>query len=407
MRILVISHMYPSARDPVYGVFVHKQVRALTERGCEARVISPVPLAPWPLTALKKKWRDYAAVPARDRVEGVPVYYPRYLEFPRSYFLKHSGYLMFLGIRKLAEEIYREFPFELIHAHVALPDGCAAVRLKKFFPVPVVITVHGQDFQSTIVRSESLKQKVFGVLRQADGIITVSSKLKNMVREQDFAGKIEVVHNGVDLPEKPDGSLQAGRPGEGEGPVRPGRAKIISVSNLKKTKGIDLNIRALAALANRFPNIQYDIIGDGEERPSLERLAAELGLSGRVFFRGKLPHAEVLRQMASADIFCLPSWQEGFGAVYIEAMSQGIPAIGVQGEGISDVIVSGQNGLLVRPLCVEDITQALASLLGDPAYARTLGENGRRTVQDGLTWADNARKTAELYQRLRIRREQG
>jgi len=395
MKVLVISHMYPSAPKPVYGIFVHKQVKALIEQGLEVKVISPVPYAPWPLGVLKKRWRDYASIPHKDKIEGVEVFYRRYPEFPRSFMLEHSGFFMYLGIRGLVREIFRTYKFDLIHAHVALPDGSAAFLLKKDFEVPVVVTVHGQDFQSTIHRGEKQRLKVYEVLEGSDRIITVSTKLKNIVGDESFAGKISVISNGTDL-------IDCSAANDYTSDVK----RIISVSNLKKSKGIDLNIRALARLVKRYPQVRYHIVGDGEERANLQSLVDELNLKEHIVFHGKLSHAETMRQMASSDIFCLPSWQEGFGAVYIEAMSQGIPAVGVRGEGIEDVIISGQNGLLVRPQNIDDIVEALVSLLDDPGYARTLAEAGRETVINGYTWTRNARKTKELYSELENRGKQ-
>jgi len=406
MKILVISHMYPSAQNPVYGIFVHKQVKALMEQGNEIKVISPVPYAPWPLNVLKKKWRAYTAVPLRDRIEGVEAFYPRYPEFPRSFLLEHSGYFMFLGMKTLVKHIRREYKFDLIHAHVALPDGSAALFFKEKYKVPTVVTVHGQDFQSTINKRKSCRQKVFQVMQNTDRIITVSSKLRNLVKDQAFAGKIAIINNGIDLE---DCQVAGGSEAEAKAKAKAeakannapaGKIKIVSVSNLKKTKGINLNLRALVRLLKDYPLITYIIVGEGEERRNLESLADQLKLRDHVVFRGKLSHPEAMREIASADIFCLPSWEEGFGAVYIEAMAQGVPTIGVKGEGIEDVIIHGRNGLLVRPQNVDDIAEALALLLSNPSLAATLAEEGRNTVIEGFTWEHNASRTTDVYKEL-------
>ena len=409
MKILVISHMYPSTVNPVYGIFVHKQVKALKEQGCDLKVISPVPFAPWPLPLLKSKWRKYASIPAYGLVDGVEVYYPRYLEFPRSYLLQHSGYFMYRSIRRLGERLFRDLKFDLIHAHVALPDGHAAFLLKKDLQVPAVVSIHGVDFLSTIHKGEKIKQKMFGVLEGVDGIITVSSKLKNIIREQPFAAKTEVINNGIN-PEDcvpAQASVQAQAEASTEAPSKaceeeasgqPSRlCKLLSVSNLKKTKGLDINLRAVAQLAPKYPDLRYFIVGDGEERENLQKLAAELNIKEKVIFLGRLDHPATMKQMAEADIFCLPSWQEGFGIVYIEAMAQGLPVIAVQGEGIEDVITHDQNGLLVRPHSVEDVVKALDLLLSNPAKALSLAQAGRQTVMNGFTWTHNAQKTLEVY----------
>ncbi|SHN79575.1 glycosyltransferase family 4 protein [Desulfitobacterium chlororespirans] len=392
MKILVISHMYPSTQNPTYGIFVHEQVKALVAGGCEVKVISPVPYAPWPLPVLKKKWQAYASMPAKDRVDGIEVFYPRYPEFPRSYLLEHSGALMYLGLRNLVKTIGKEFPFDLIHAHVALPDGHAAYGLKKEFPVPGVVTIHGQDFQSTLHKGPSCRKRLQEVLLGTDSVITVSTKLKNLVKDEPYYPKIQVINNGIHLAEIDRAEVSRSRARD--------QITILSVSNLKKTKGIDLNLRALASLVKTYPNLTYRIVGDGEERKNLEALAESLDLGNHVFFLGKLPHREALQEMAQADIFCLPSWQEGFGVVYIEAMSLGIPVIGVKGEGIEDVIDPGINGLLVRPHEVEDLAEALESLLKSPDYARRLAEAGKATVLAGFTWEHNAARTIELYRSL-------
>lgn len=451
MKILVISHMYPSLLNPTYGVFIHQQVKALQSQGCEVRVVSAVPFAPWPLTRMKKKWRDYAAIPDHDIIEGVEVFYPRYLEFPRSFLMEHAGYWMFRGMSKRVRKIYQEFKFDLIHAHVAIPDGHAAyllqqqyVQLKQYAQsdqytqseqytppaantptpdavsssdsvaasasvnyksIPLLITIHGQDFQSTIHKGKRCYGRLFQILNQADKVITVSTKLKNIVKGQACFDKIIVVNNGVDIGEElmergeviQDGCRKEVKLDQNANEyVR----YLISVSNLKKTKGIDLNLKALSILIKKYPNLTYTIIGDGEERQNLEKLADQLNLRDHVRFLGKLPHSEAIDQMATADIFSLPSWQEGFGVVYIEAMAQGIPVIGVQGEGIEDVIHSEQNGLLVKPKDIHSLCEALEKLLGDDAYAKRIGEAGQRTVRESCTWTHNAQKTIEVYQQL-------
>lgn len=417
MKVLVVSHMYPSVQNPAYGIFIHQQVKALIDQGCEVKVISPVPYAPWPLTILKKKWRAYAAVPERDVIDGVEVFYPRYPEFPRSFLLAYSGLLMFIGIRRLAARLLKEFRYDLIHAHVAIPDGHAAYLLKKNYRIPVIVTIHGQDLQSTLHKGKSCRARLDEVLGGSDRVITVSSKLKNIINGKPYFAKTTVINNGIDLKDCQLGENELARLHDQTNNLANNLAKnqaknqenglddnkairMISVSNLKKTKGIDLNLQALAALVHKYPNIQYIIVGDGEERRNLEALTDSLGLRSHVVFMGRLPHSEAIKQMAAADLFSLPSWQEGFGVVYIEAMALGVPVIGVRGEGIEDVVISGQNGLLVEPRNVEDLSEAMDNLLSRRDYAGTLAEAGRDTVLKGYTWEQNAIKTMGIYQEV-------
>jgi len=149
--------MYPVSYNPVYGIFVHKQVNALAKAGVDVRVVSPVPWAPWPLDHMSGKWRGYSEVPDRADIEGITVHYPRYLTFPRAWFFSSSGERMYRGIRELVSDIRKDFPFDLIHAHVALPDGHAVSMLAEEHGCPFVVTIHGQDFQQVIHRGHGMR----------------------------------------------------------------------------------------------------------------------------------------------------------------------------------------------------------------------------------------------------------
>jgi glycosyltransferase involved in cell wall biosynthesis len=92
-------------------------------------------------------------------------------------------------------------------------------------------------------------------------------------------------------------------------------------------KGIDYNIKAIQALSKKYPFLNYKIVGDGVEKDRLARLANDLKMNEHIEFLGRKTHQEVMKYMAECDIFSLPSWNEAFGVVYIEAMAHGKPVI--------------------------------------------------------------------------------
>jgi glycosyltransferase involved in cell wall biosynthesis len=127
----------------------------------------------------------------------------------------------------------------------------------------------------------------------------------------------------------------------------------------------------------------------------------DLNLSRNVIFLGKLPHSEVIKYMSSkCDVFSLPSWQEGFGIVYIEAMNNGIPVIGIKGQGIEDVIEDRKNGFLVEPKDVDDLADTIDYILSHKAAAKKIGKNGENTVLSEFTWFRNAQKTIDIYDEI-------
>ena len=394
MRVLVISHMYPSTFDEIAGVFVHQQVRELQTQGCEAKVISATPLMTFPLKHLSKKWKRYSEIPAKTARDGVEVYYPRYLAFPRAMFFASSGSRMYSGIRRLVADLYREFQFDLIHAHVALPDGFAGTILKRDYGKPLVVTIHGQDLQVTVDRNAACHQALTNVFAEADRVVVVSTKLRTVAEASfGFLKNLVVINNGIDPEEIISGTIE--RPAQYRD-----RRRILSVCNLIPTKGVDLNIRAVSRLAAKYPDLKYLVIGGGSEASYLRRLACDLNLEGRVEFLGALPHNEVMEYMAAADVFSLPSWREGFGVVYLEAMAHGKPVIACEGEGIADVVDHGKTGLLVKPKDVESLAQAMDFLLSDPEQAQEIGERAQKLVVENYTWEVNARTYMGIYREL-------
>jgi teichuronic acid biosynthesis glycosyltransferase TuaC len=104
--------------------------------------------------------------------------------------------------------------------------------------------------------------------------------------------------------------------------------------------------------------------------------------------------------MAACDIFTLPSWNEGFGIVYLEAMACGKPVIGCQGEGIEDFVEHGRTGLLAKPKDVDSLFEALEFLISRPHEAEAMGVQARKLVFENYTWAKNAEKIIKLYEEV-------
>jgi phosphatidylinositol alpha-1,6-mannosyltransferase len=173
----------------------------------------------------------------------------------------------------------------------------------------------------------------------------------------------------------------------------------LSVGNLVERKGHDLVLRALPQLKQRWPGLLYVIVGDGPFRPALEALAEQLGVASSVRFAGRVDSAALPAFYRLCDVFVMPSRLraehhdvEGFGIVYIEAGACGKPVVGGLSGGTEDAIAEGETGLLVDPGDANALAAALARILEDPGFARTLGENARRRAAAEFTWAAFAGK---------------
>lgn len=147
----------------------------------------------------------------------------------------------------------------------------------------------------------------------------------------------------------------------------------------------NLVIEAVAELAPSYPDLRYDIVGDGPYRAELEALAGRLGVADRVIFRGRLDQGELTKSYRAAYAFVMPSRVsldppegEGFGIVYLEAGAFGVPSVAAAAGGAAEAVLDGFTGILVEPDSLESLVAGLRKLLDDPRLRDELGEGARR-----------------------------
>ncbi|MGL4730046.1 MAG: glycosyltransferase [Clostridium sp.] len=398
MNILVISHMYPNKFNGNSGIFIKKQVEALKMtygNDINIKVISPIPYAPKVITILSDKYKKYHNNPKKISYDGIDVYYPRVMLLPRNLNFKSSGDIFYKGINGLVKEIYKDFRFDLIHAHVAFPDGECALKLSKEYKKPVITTVHGQDINYTINLNESYKKKVIDVLEKSTSVVFVSNKLKNeALKHTNKLVDFHVIANGIN---KEDIKQEKSKIVKKE---LNGDEYILIVGNLIKTKGIDYAIKAFANIENKYPNLKMIIIGDGLEKENLKKLCQEKNIEHKVIFKGRLENTKVMDYMKNCLFFVLPSYKEGFGVVYIEAMAHGKSVIGCKGEGIEDVIENYKDGILVLPKDINDLQKNMELLLTDIKVRNEIELNAKKKVLNNYTWENNADKNLKLYNKV-------
>jgi glycosyltransferase involved in cell wall biosynthesis len=189
------------------------------------------------------------------------------------------------------------------------------------------------------------------------------------------AERLAVVPEPIDLEVWDDQFRRARRgprPFPAAGPV------VLCVARMYPRKRLGDLLRAGALLRARIPAARVRIVGRGPEWGAVERLHAELGLGEAVALLGDLPHARLAEEYARADLFCLPSIQEGFGIAFLEAMAAGLPVVACRAAAVPEVVLDGVTGILAPPRDPEALAAALEGLLRDPDRRRALGEAGRR-----------------------------
>ena len=219
--------------------------------------------------------------------------------------------------------------------------------------------------------AESFLEKLH--VRRSDRILATSRhSASRIVADYGVApDRISVVSESIDLTR-----WQAAL-GAAEGP-RPAHRAILCVAHLYPRKDVATLLRALKELPR---DVFLRVVGTGPELSRLLREARSLQVADRVSFLGHIPYSALAAEYRRADLFCLPSRQEGFGIVFLEAMAAGLPIVAARAAAVPEVVADGECGILVAPGNSEELASALARLLSDPAEGRRLGSAGLARVE--------------------------
>jgi len=378
VKALVVAEFYPSQRDPVLGVWAHRQALAARDAGAEIEVAVLHRLVP-PRAALRSK-RALAELARRVREprvqerDGLRVTYVPFVSPPRERAYARWGAWAAPPLAVALRSIRRRFPFDLVHAHNGVPTGDAVRRARP--GVPIVLSVHGPDVLYVPERVPGGDAAVAAAFAASRLTLANSQAIAALARRRG-APDVRVVHLGTDLP--------------GETTKR--RETLVTVAHLIERKRHADVIRALWLLRDSHPRLRYVVIGDGPERQNLERLANDLGVN--VEFTGQLEHAEALAAARRCSLFVMPSVDEAFGVAYVEAMAAGVPAIGARGEPGPEEI--GDGLVLVPPGDPERLAAQIAELIDEPRYLHDLGHQARDTVAREFTWERCGAATVAAY----------
>ena len=266
----------------------------------------------------------------------------------------------------------RAFGPEVVHVHEPLTPSVSMLATLAA-EVPVVATFHAHLDRSRLM------QVAGPVLRRIHRRVAVSvavSEAAASFLRRAIAGPVQIVPNGVDVgrfahPGPPAEGLPAGR-------------RVLWVNRLDPQKGFPVMVRAFAELARDRADVHLVVAGDGRDAGALDRLPAEA--AGRVVRLGTVPHDQLPRYHAAADVFAAAAiGQESFGIVLVEAMAAGLPVVATDIEGYREVVRDGVEGLLVPPRDPSGLAAALGKVLDEPDLARELAAAGRERAR-GFAW---------------------
>ncbi len=286
---------------------------------------------------------------------------------------------------------------DLWHFHIPNPTGDLAWLMAR--PKGAVVATYHSDVVRQVVARAFYGPFLSAFLRRCDLVMPTSPRLVDSsphlsrVRDRCEAVPLGIPQRGYTrTPEKADAARRIRQKYEG-------RPLLIFVGKLRYYKGLQYAIAAM----QQIKLASFLIIGDGPERPRLEKLARQLDVASRVHFLGELPDAEVVRHLMASDIFLLPSHlnSEAFGISQVEAMACGLPVICCDlPTGVPWVNQHEVTGLVVPRADPEALANAVRQLLADSAKRFRMGEAALRRANSELSLQRMVERVMDVYRRV-------
>jgi glycosyltransferase involved in cell wall biosynthesis len=290
----------------------------------------------------------------------------------------------------------REFQPDVVHIFFGVPDGPVGWLLKRVYGLPYIISLRGADVPSDEVKRFARQYKVLRpfirwLWHDADALVAVSNGLRSYAKETAPDLPIEVIPNAIDL-----SAFTPPVQRETDGPVR-----LLYVGRFNAFKNVETLVEAVGTLSQMdVGEFELDLVGEGEQRPVLERMVSDLGLTRRVHFVGWVARDLIADYYRGADVFVTATTWEGMPNTVLEAMACGLPIVGTQASGLSELVRDDLNGYLVPIKDPDALAQALARLVDNGYERRRMGRQSRRLAESEFAWEYIAEQYVGVYEQV-------
>jgi len=296
-----------------------------------------------------------------------------------------EGAISFGTVRKLKRTL-RQGRFQILETHDYKSNFLA--RLLRFGnDYRIVATTHG--YNRTTRREAAYYALEKMLLPWADAVIAPTLGMYHLARSIGVPPeRLNLIHNGIEISRRPSPVRFGGN----------GRAHVLYLGRLSPEKDPANLIEAAAILAERGRRFSLTLAGDGPERPRLEALIQERGLTGQVELLGFV--REIIPLLQTSDILVSPSRTECMPNAILEAMWAGVPVVATRVGGVSEVIRNGQDGLLCPPRSPEALASAIERLMEDRELAQALAESAYRRVTTEFSFERRMYRMIQVYREV-------
>ena len=277
--------------------------------------------------------------------------------------------------------------YNLVHAFFGIPCGFIGYLFRK--KIPYIISIRGSDVPGYNERFSDLYKVLSPLIKKvwknSKAVIANSRDLKKLALITSPNQKIDIIYNGIDV-----GEFKA------RNKKNNNSFNVLCVTRLIKRKGIKYLVLALPKVIKKYPdlNLKLTIIGEGNLKKDLEDLVKDKNLNRFIYFKGLIEHSQLPLYYNRADVFILPSLNEGMSNAVLEAISSGLPIITTDTGGTSELVK--ENGFIVPKKNSEKISEALIKLIEDKDLCLEMGEKSRE-IAEKLGWDKVAEQYLEIY----------
>lgn len=395
MRILALSHMFPTARSKRHGVFICRQARSLRRYGIECCFLVGRPWAPWPLYRMRR-WRDHGPRNPLLAPEGLQARRVSYFRPPGFGFRRYDGRSLARSVLGPARRWHQAEPFDLVLGVSMLPDAEAAAIIGTELRLPVVSLAVGSDVMVYPDRMSVLWRRLCDTLAHVDLPIGVSQSICARLAETGACKReplcVYLSRDGGAFAPAADRDAIRARLGLATHDI-----VAIYVGGLIETKGMSDLVAACEPLLARHQNFALVCVGEGPSREKLAGLARRAGRQGAVILTGRVAPEEVPSLLQGADFMVLPSHSEGMPQAILEAMDCGLAVVATRVGGIPEAVVDGQTGLLVDARSPRQLRDAIERLIVEEQFRIIAGHKGLTRARDVF---DSERNTLVLADAL-------
>jgi phosphatidylinositol alpha-1,6-mannosyltransferase len=295
----------------------------------------------------------------------------------------------YAGYRWLREFVKQHHPIDIVISNRHAIASVTALAVAKSARIPYAIFTHGTE----INRKEPKERlKILCVLNNARKVFSNSSFTRQLVKRYGVpANRTAVIPGGISIGDYRT-HVSRKKPDHTANLALTGKKIIFTCGRLAERKGHDVVIKALPKIAHNVRNVVYVIAGKGPYEANLRKIVHELELEEYILFAGRVNDLTRQYLYRACSLFVMPCRElangdvEGFGLVFLEANAYYKPVVAGRSGGVVDAVKHNETGILVNPLDVDQVADAIIYLLQHPNVALQMGHNGRRRIERELTW---------------------